>query len=236
MHALGWPPPVRSDRPTIVLVHGLGVSSRYMIPTGDRLAEKFPVFAPDLPGFGRSPAPRRALSIAEHGHALESWLIATGVDRALLVGHSYGCQVVAELAARRPDRLRGMVLAAPTVEAGRRSIVGECLRLARDIPLERMALVPVVTTDYLRAGLRRVLATLRGAIVDRIETRLLGAAMPTLLIRGSRDPIVSHDWLEFLQSQMRHAEIASIEGAGHAVNFSAARQFAELIERFAATL
>ncbi len=38
----------------VVLVHGLGVSSRYMLPTLALLAPRYRVFAPDLPGFGHS--------------------------------------------------------------------------------------------------------------------------------------------------------------------------------------
>ncbi|HYO82090.1 MAG TPA: alpha/beta fold hydrolase [Bryobacteraceae bacterium] len=41
--------------PPVVLVHGLGVSSRYMVPLACSLARHFPVYSPDLPGFGEAP-------------------------------------------------------------------------------------------------------------------------------------------------------------------------------------
>lgn len=43
-----------ATRPAVVLVHGLVVSSRYMVPTLKRLARDYRVYAPDLPGFGES--------------------------------------------------------------------------------------------------------------------------------------------------------------------------------------
>ena len=49
----------------IILVHGLGVSSRYMRPLAELLAAERSVYMIDLPGFGRSEKPRRALNIAE---------------------------------------------------------------------------------------------------------------------------------------------------------------------------
>jgi 2-hydroxy-6-oxonona-2,4-dienedioate hydrolase len=45
--------------PPIVLIHGLVISSLYMVPTARRLAPNFRVLAPDLPGFGGSDKPRR---------------------------------------------------------------------------------------------------------------------------------------------------------------------------------
>src|SRR5262245_59393936 len=64
MHALAtrrW----ETGAPTVVLVHGLVVSCWYMAPTARRLAPRFRVLAPDLPGFGRSPGPRAVLTIPE---------------------------------------------------------------------------------------------------------------------------------------------------------------------------
>src|SRR6476619_6262333 len=52
IHSLVSPGP--SDQPTIVFVHGLGVSTRYMEPTMVRLAERFAVAGLDFPGFCQS--------------------------------------------------------------------------------------------------------------------------------------------------------------------------------------
>src|ERR671910_2246631 len=50
-------------RPPVVLVHGLVVSSRYMVPTLKRLAAYHRVYAPELPGFGEGEKPRRVLDV-----------------------------------------------------------------------------------------------------------------------------------------------------------------------------
>src|SRR6476620_7295459 len=67
-----------------VLVHGLVVSSRYMIPLAERLAERAQVYAPDLPGFGRSDHPDRPLDIAGLADALAGWMRAASISRAAL--------------------------------------------------------------------------------------------------------------------------------------------------------
>ncbi len=81
---------------TLVFVHGMGVSTRYMEPTMARLASRHAVAALDLPGFGRSEPPARPQSLADHADVLDRWLAARGIARAILVGNSYGCQVIVE--------------------------------------------------------------------------------------------------------------------------------------------
>src|SRR3954464_3082518 len=56
---------LRKDRPNLVLVHGLGVSAKYLVPTLGELSDQFNVYAPELPGFGRSDRPRPALNIQQ---------------------------------------------------------------------------------------------------------------------------------------------------------------------------
>src|SRR5947208_3308850 len=51
------------DAPRIVLVHGIGVSGRYLMPTATRLAQIFRVYVPDLPGFGLSTKPPEILDV-----------------------------------------------------------------------------------------------------------------------------------------------------------------------------
>ncbi|HEY1404550.1 MAG TPA: alpha/beta fold hydrolase, partial [Pyrinomonadaceae bacterium] len=94
----------------VVLVHGLVVSSLYMLPTAERLATFFRVFAPDMPGFGKSDKPLRALDVPELADALVAWMDAAGLVQPVLVGNSLGCQVIANVAARNPHRVAGVVL------------------------------------------------------------------------------------------------------------------------------
>jgi hypothetical protein len=65
MHARTSEGPAREGNPAVILVHGLVVSSRYMVPTAELLAVHYRVYAPDLPGFGKSEKPPRVLNVAE---------------------------------------------------------------------------------------------------------------------------------------------------------------------------
>lgn len=229
-------PSPRPETPPIVMVHGIAVSSRYMIPTAELLAENFEVHAIDLPGFGESEKPRESLRLPELAEALRGWLDARGITRAVLVGNSHGCQVIIELLAHSPDRSAGVVLSAPTVDAAHRSVPGELARLLFDATRENPGIIPLNARDYFRSGLLRGMGTLRDAIADRPEDKIALIPAPILLVRGSRDPIVSEAWIETLHGLARGSEVARIEGAAHAVCYSAAPEFAAIVAEFARSL
>ena len=178
----------------VVLVHGLVVSSRYMVPTLARLAPRHRVYAPDLPGFGRSEKPPRALDISGLARALDGWMEAMGLGSAVLVGNSMGCQVIAELAVRNPARVERAVLQGPTMEPGARTLPRQVARLALDSLREPPSLLLVELLDLLAAGPLRSLRTFRHAAEDRIEEKLPVLRAPTLVLHGGRDPIVPERW------------------------------------------
>ena len=103
----------------MVLVHGIVVSSRYMVPTLKRLAAYHRVYAPDLPGFGESEKPRRVLAVAGYCDSLAARMREIGLERAALVGNYIGCQIRAELAVRHPERVGRAVLQRHAIDSGR---------------------------------------------------------------------------------------------------------------------
>src|SRR4051794_23660904 len=58
----------------VVLVHGFGISSSYFMPTAELLAAKFHVFAPDLPGHGKSDTPEKAFDVPAQARILVEWM------------------------------------------------------------------------------------------------------------------------------------------------------------------
>jgi pimeloyl-ACP methyl ester carboxylesterase len=184
----------RIAAPPVVFVHGLGVSTRYMEPTMARLAETHTVAGLDLAGFGRSTAPSRPFGVAEHASTLARWLDTRDVGPAIFVGNSYGCQVIVECVARWPARTVGLVLNAPTMDPAHRSALVMLARVLADVPREPWRLAAIVARDYLRAGPRRILATLAEALRDRIEEKLPTIAQPVLVVCGARDPVITPRW------------------------------------------
>jgi pimeloyl-ACP methyl ester carboxylesterase len=104
---------VMTNQPPIVLVHGRGIASSWFVPLAARLSRDAPVFAPDLPGHGRSDADARPLTVPELARALAYWMEAMGLRGAILVGHGIGCQVAVRAVADRPELASRVVLLSP---------------------------------------------------------------------------------------------------------------------------
>ncbi len=74
--------PVASADPAacpVILVHGAFISSRYMVPVAARLGAHYTVYAPDLPGYGRSDRPARVPTVAGFSGVLAHWMDAVGM-------------------------------------------------------------------------------------------------------------------------------------------------------------
>lgn len=100
MHSLVSIDQAPADAPTVVLVHGSGLSGRYMIPTAVQLTSDHRVYVPDMPGFGDSDKPEEILDVLALADWIAAWMPAIGLKRASFLGNSFGCQVIADLAAR----------------------------------------------------------------------------------------------------------------------------------------
>jgi 2-hydroxy-6-oxonona-2,4-dienedioate hydrolase len=224
--------PLQSTLLPIILIHGLGVSNRYLIPTAERLATQRTIYAPDLPGFGESDKPQSALHIAEMSDALAEWMSALEIERAVLLANSIGCQIVVDLAARRFELVERMVLVSPTVDPRARSVFRQFLRLLLDVPREPLSLMPIVFTDYLKAGLGRMAKTFAYAMQDRIEEKLPRVECPALVVRGARDPVVPQSWAEDVMRLLPRGRLAVIQGAAHAVNYNSPEKLASVVMDF----
>jgi pimeloyl-ACP methyl ester carboxylesterase len=101
-----WP----SDGPPIVLAHGLASNSRIWDDVAARLAGRYHVVALDQRGHGLSDRPTDGFAFDRVVGDLAGVVETLGLDRPTLVGHSWGGNVVLELAATHPGRPRGLVL------------------------------------------------------------------------------------------------------------------------------
>ncbi|HEX7309852.1 MAG TPA: alpha/beta hydrolase [Gaiellaceae bacterium] len=201
-------------------MHGLGVSGRYMLPLAQSLASSFAVFVPDLPGYGRSQRPPAPLGISELADALAGWLDAAGLERPALMTNSMGCQVVTQLAVRRPERTGPLVLVGPTVDPQRRRSSRTLLAGLRETWREPAGLVAIAARDEATFGLGALRATIRSAIADRIEERLPLIAQPTVVVRGERDQFVGQRWAEQAAALLPQGRLVVLAGQPHAAHYT----------------
>lgn len=228
--------------PAFVLVHGIGVSHRYLWRLHRMLAKTANTYSVDLPGFGGTPKPDRQLSVADYAAFLLAVLDRAGVDGAsvgpcILVGHSMGVQFAVEAARQQPDRCRGLVLMGPVVNPRRRKALLQALDLTRDCLFhESVSCNAVVLGDYVRCGPRWYLKELPVMMGYRLEDHITEVSVPVLVMRGGRDPIASREWCSMLAARAVAGEVREIEGCGHVIQHIATERTGGVIREFAGSL
>ncbi len=93
-----------------MLLHGQPGSPADWHQVAERLPARLHAVAPDRPGYGSSPLP--AGGFAANARAVIDDLDARGIERAVLVGHSYGGGVALSAASLAPERVEAVVLLA----------------------------------------------------------------------------------------------------------------------------
>ncbi len=198
-----------------------------MLPTAAALAGELAVWAIDLPGFGRTPRTSEEPSVSVLADVVEAWVDAHGLDRPLLVANSLGCQVAAELLARRIGAFAGAVLTGPTPDPAAPTVLRQAWRLARVAPREPLRHNLRATADYLRHGPLYVLRTAQLALEDPVREKLALVRRPVAVVRGEYDTIAPEPWGREVANRTG-GTFDTIPGRGHAVTYSAPEAVAEI--------
>lgn len=103
--------PGSADRLPILLMHGLTANAHSFAAVVEAgLSPAFRTLAVDFRGRGASDKPTSGYSVAEHAADMLAVLDAAGIERAHLVGHSFGGLIAFYLAAHHPERVGRLVI------------------------------------------------------------------------------------------------------------------------------
>src|SRR6202167_961882 len=94
--------------PKLLLLHGFPSASHMFRDLIPRLADRFRIIAPDLPGFGQSDMPARdefAYTFDNLANVIERFTEVVGFDRFAVYVFDYGAPTGFRLATRRPERI-----------------------------------------------------------------------------------------------------------------------------------
>lgn len=101
----------RGSGDPVLLLHGWGVDSSVIWPLAQQLAQHgYRVYAPDMPGFGATPAPEKAWTIYDYAQFVVAYLRANQLDKVHLIGHSFGGRLGLILGAEHAEQIDKMVL------------------------------------------------------------------------------------------------------------------------------
>jgi pimeloyl-ACP methyl ester carboxylesterase len=233
----------------LVCLHCSAAGGRAWAPLAAQLDGRLDVIAPDLLGYGPGDAWSRtgALAIADEVNRVERELERRAGDRDAgfhLFGHSYGGVVAMQLAMRRPERIRSLVLYEPVSfalldeeRAETRESAREIAAVARAVQDEAELSAHAAAArfvdywsgpgawaatgdsrrDALAARMAKVADEFGALFRDGTPTGRYRArlSMPILLLGGSVSPRPVRDVLGVLEKLLPHAERRTLEGLGH---------------------
>jgi pimeloyl-ACP methyl ester carboxylesterase len=231
--------------PPVVMLHGWGASINLMLPLAQRLAG-YCVYVPDLPGFGKSDLPPSSWSVHDYANFVLAYMDCHQIDRAYLVGHSFGGRLGLVLGAERPARFIKMALidsaGVRTPPSTRSQIRMKAHRLALNtlsaVGLRHHAdqLHAWYGNRYGSADYKAAQGVMRETFVKVVNEDLLSYAArvqpPTLLFWGDQDQDTPLWQGQLLEKTIPDAGLVVWEGAGHYSYLDRLADTARVIDHF----
>ncbi len=209
------------------------------------LTQSFHVFAPDIPGFGLTERPAWMRDMSDYILYLRDLLETLGLQKTIVVGHSLGGWMAAELTVWYPELVNKLVLSnaagirvkgspiANLFAMNPQEVVMACFdNLAAAMPLMPSEL----NTDYLLSQYRQLttLASLawNPSYDPTLERRLERINCPTLIVWGQTDRLIPQVYGEALHRLIAHSELVKLEGTGHMPMFEKPDEWCGVIREF----
>ncbi len=239
----------------VVLIHGYTDSARDWVPMLPYLPKRFRLILVDLRGHGQSSKPGCCYDLYDFAYDIKLLLDQLHVRKADIVGHSLGSLVAQRFAETWPQRTNRVVLISstggrnPCEPASRRQFDFAAQIRALKAPLKADSPFMIewwssptpVNREFIRREredaakipLRVWRAVLDQALTNPdLRTMLPRLKAPTLLIWGSRDPIMGPEDRASLRAGLPHAQVKIFKGLGHNPFWEQPRKVAAVIARF----
>ncbi len=227
--------------PAVVLIHGYTDNARDWVPMLPYLSKRFRVILVDLRGHGKSSKPECCYTRVDFAYDIKLLLDALSIQKADIVGHSLGSIVAQTFAEFWPERTNRVVLIASTGGRPPGSTAPPQLDFAAEIRKLKEPIDPdspfmiawwdsptPVDPEFIRRQrrdsaaipLKVWLAVLdqgvsSGTAYADLQSTLPRLKAPTLLIWGSKDPIMEEPVRKTLIDALPAARVKIFEGLGH---------------------
>lgn len=234
----------------LVFMHGAG-GLFPQNPFLDKLAERYHVFAPELPAYGESTGEELLEDMQDF--ALHGWdvISALGLSKPHLMGHSMGGMIAAEMACLAPNDLSKLILVSSAgLWINEQPIPdlfsflphefakylfhdraqGEAM-LTGGLDLKN----PAALKEFYIGNSKRL--SMAGKILfpipnRRLSKRLYRLTAPTLVVWGKSDTLIPPVYADRFKALIPQAEVVQIAEAGHMVPYEQAKAFVAAVTRF----
>jgi pimeloyl-ACP methyl ester carboxylesterase len=237
---------VESNRPPLLLLHGIGMDWRVWQAVSRRLAPHFRVIMVDLRGHGRSCKPASGYGLADYALDVERLINGLGLHNVTLAGSSLGALVAVTVEAREEVVARRVLVDPPFGRGEGRPLFREILEIKESgltSGQSQQAIFEALSRDNRRAGtlllkymsetwVATAPAALREALQpgtwrNELELALRDIASPVLIMRGNEalGSVLSDEASRHALELLPRGREAYFAGAGHAIHGQRPAQF-----------
>jgi pimeloyl-ACP methyl ester carboxylesterase len=208
-------------------------------------SQHFHVFSPDTPGFGLTSRPDWMRDMSDYVLYFRDLLDTLGLDETMIVGHSLGGWMAAEIAVWYPNRVKKLVLSNAAGIRVKGSPIADLFAMnAQEVMIacfDNFAaagpLMPAeINADYLLAQYRQ-LTTLASLAWNpnydpKLERRLQRLNCPTLIIWGENDRLIPAIYGDTFHRLIANSELVKLAGTGHMPMFEMPVEWSSAIVKF----
>jgi pimeloyl-ACP methyl ester carboxylesterase len=238
-----------SDGDAVLFLHGWPDSWFSFSRVMPLLTSRYRAIALDQRGFGDSERPGCCYSIRDFASDAAAFLDAMSLERATVVGHSFGSFVARRLAIAYPDRVSRLVLIGSGWSSGNsvmrelQTIAGQLVdsvspAFARDFQASTAHVpLPVAFFERIVAESLKLPATLWSEILNGLVAyddadQLATIAAPTLLMWGDHDALFSREDQDRLLAAIPGARLSIYDDTGHCPNWERPEKVAADLNAF----
>jgi len=233
----------KNQEKTILILHGWGSSSEKWQKVRDLLSKNnFQVIVPDLPGFGKNPAPFKPWDIDNYVEWVKDFIETQKLEKFFLLGHSFGGRIAIKLAIKYPEKIEKLILVS---SAGIKPKPNFILRFSAFFAfVKKFRWLPgfffareifykyiLRRTDYLKAkGIMR--ETFKKVIKEDLAYCLSHIKIPTLIIWGNKDKMTPVSDAYIINRKIKNSKLKLLKDTGHAPHLECPEKLSEVILKF----
>jgi 3-oxoadipate enol-lactonase len=219
--------PWREEKEYLLLLHGWMGCAQSWVRQIPYFSRDFAVIAPDLRGFGKSSKPEHGYTFEDYARDIEALFDNLGIDRAHVLGQSFGGLIAQTLAISRPDRVQSLVLWATRSEPTGSTNAGAVADFIRREGMPAFAeyfsgnfadeAEPQITEwnkQLVAKGAPHVaIETLREVSRVNLTPQLGRVKAPTLILASREDKVIPFEFAETMKKNIANSELYEYNGS-----------------------
>lgn len=214
------------SKPQVIILNGWGQEKSHWALVRESLNQFYPTESLDMPGFGDLSASRKVISIAEYANWTKRKIENKFTNQEIiLIGHSFGGRIAAEIASSNPDWLKHLILiSAPCVNyktiftKANNFVAALAKKLIPDGKFKRLIRDHFTSTDLQKVRGKHMEKVFRAAINYDQSRKLTKINSPSTLIWGENDAEVPIKVAKVILKLIPECKLAILPELGHNIH------------------